>query len=176
LLSDGTTAIRNARAKHSTIAKLACLVEDLHRELACWADYDNKGLSADLCLEILHKGRVRPRSSELLRLTHELVEDGDQIRSCLAGSCTLVREMKEKVDVDVFLTSLSNSNHIVPQGDGREAVLLDRGGDLVAAKLYVAQHDRMQTRVGELRDGLNANWTLLEQLDLNNPNWVRRET
>lgn len=66
-------------------------------------------------------------------------------------------------------TSLSNANHVVSQRNSRNAVLLNGSRNNVAAKLDVAKHDRMQARILELGDGPNANWTLLEQLNLSNP-------
>lgn len=64
------------------------------------------------------------------------------------------------------LTSLSASNQIVTLNDGRNGVLLNRSGNIVSSKLNVLQHDRMKAGIGECLDWLDANSTLLLNLDL----------
>ena len=86
LLCDRTATICNAGAQHGAVAELASLIEDLDRQLTCRADDNDKRLGADLCLEVLDRGRVRTSRGELLCLTHELVQNGNQIGGSLARS------------------------------------------------------------------------------------------
>ena len=82
LLAYGTATVDNAGTKHGTVAELAGLVEDLNSELAGRSDNDNKRLSANARRDL----GMGTRSSELLGLSHELVENGDQVSGRLARS------------------------------------------------------------------------------------------
>jgi len=61
---------------------------------------------------------------------------------------------------------LGDADHIVAFTDRREAVHLNRSGNLVAGELYVAAHGWMKTSLVEVHNGLHLNGPLLEELDL----------
>lgn len=63
------------------------------------------------------------------------------------------------------LTSLSDTDDIVTTSDGREAVLLDRGGSLIQGELNVLHHSRVQACLVESHDRVNLNGALLLKLD-----------
>jgi len=74
--------------------------------------------------------------------------------------------------MDSQLTSLGNGNHIVAHSDGRQAIALDRGRDLVSTHLDVLEHHWMQASILELLDRLDTNWAFLEQLQVRNANRI----
>lgn len=72
---------------HGTIAESTSLVEDLRSKLTGRADNKDQGLSTDtLANTKLECGRVRTRSSKLLGLAHQLGQNRNQKRGCLAGA------------------------------------------------------------------------------------------
>lgn len=86
LITNWTATVGDARAKHGTVAELASLVEDLDGQLASRDDDDNQRLSTNLGGVEVNHGRVGTRSSELLGLAHQLVQDGDEVSGSLAGT------------------------------------------------------------------------------------------
>ena len=85
LLSNGAAAVGDARAQHGAVAELAGLVEDLDGELTSGNDDNHKRLGTDARVDALLVGRrVWAGSSQLLCLAHQLVQDGNQVRSRLA--------------------------------------------------------------------------------------------
>ena len=66
-------------------------------------------------------------------------------------------------------TGLGNGNDVVAHRDGRQAVLLDRGRNLVASKLNILEHDGVEARILEGHNRLDANRALLEELEFRNP-------
>lgn len=63
------------------------------------------------------------------------------------------------------LTSLSDADDIVSTSDGREAVLLDRSGNLIQRQLDVLHHSRVQAGLVEAHDRVDLNGSLLLKLD-----------
>lgn len=64
------------------------------------------------------------------------------------------------------LTSLRDADDIVTIGDGRNTVLLNGRGNLVATEFDVLGHSRMQASCLEAHDRDGANRALLFELDL----------
>lgn len=80
-------AVDDARAQHRAITEFAGLVEDLNGQLAAWTDDHDKRLSSAGRVNAgLVGDRIRAGSRQLLGLAHQLVDDGDQIGSSLAGT------------------------------------------------------------------------------------------
>jgi len=69
--------------EHRTVAEATSLVEDLLSELASRTHDDDKRLSANPVNIRVVVGRLRVRTGalKLLHLSHELAEDGNQVRS-----------------------------------------------------------------------------------------------
>lgn len=59
------------------------------------------------------------------------------------------------------ITSLSTGDNVMTKLNCWNAVLLDGGGNIIACKLDILQHDRVQAGVIELANGSNTNITLL---------------
>jgi hypothetical protein len=74
-----------------------------------------------------------------------------------------------------MLTGLRNANDVVTKLDCRNAILLDRGRDLISTKLNVAKGDRMKTTILELGDGVDASRALLDELNLGEAECVSME-
>lgn len=74
-----------------------------------------------------------------------------------------------------MLTGLSDANDVVSKLDCRNAILLDRGGNLISTKLNVAKSDRMKATILELGNGVDASRALLEELNLGDPECVSME-
>ncbi len=55
------------------------------------------------------------------------------------------------------LACLSHSNHVTVLQDGWQAVGLDRGWNLVAAKFNVPKHNRVQPGIFELKNTISCN-------------------
>ena len=64
------------------------------------------------------------------------------------------------------LARLRNGDEIVTGLDGRDAVSLDRGGDVVSAELDVTTHGRVEACILELVDRLNPLDAFLRHIDL----------
>jgi len=69
----------------------------------------------------------------------------------------------------VQLTSLRDGNHVIALLDGGNAVLLDRSGHLVTAELNIAKHGGVQTGIGKLGNRVDADRTLLVNLNSGDP-------
>lgn len=89
LVAHRSASIDDARSEHGTVAKLSGLVEDLNCEFSSRNHDDDQGLCPygrdNACIKL---ERIRTRSSQLLGLAHQMVEDGDKIRSGLARTLT----------------------------------------------------------------------------------------
>lgn len=85
LVADGTATVDHAWTKHASVAKLAGFHENLNGQLAGGNDDTNQRLGAGDRVEARSVGNwVGARSRQLLRLSHELVQNGDQVRRGLA--------------------------------------------------------------------------------------------
>lgn len=67
------------------------------------------------------------------------------------------------------LTSLCNRQQIKPHFDGRNTITLNWGRCLVAAKLNVSQHGRVQSSIFKRTNRVNAHKALLGHVDLLDP-------
>lgn len=72
------------------------------------------------------------------------------------------------------LTSLGDADDIVTRSNGRKAILLDRSRNFVATKIDILDHGRMKASVLESSHRNGANWTLLLELDLDQPIYASR--
>jgi hypothetical protein len=63
------------------------------------------------------------------------------------------------------LTCLSTSNNVVTKLNCWKAILLNRSWNLIARKLDISQHYRMETSVLELADRLHTDSTLLANFE-----------
>ena len=87
LVKHWAATVNDARAQHRAVAKLSGLVEDLNGQLTAGTNNEDQRLSTHRGVNARSEsGRVGSRSGELLRLAHQLVENRDDVRRCLAGS------------------------------------------------------------------------------------------
>ena len=93
LLTNWTTTVRNARAKHGSIAEASSFVEDLTTEFTSGRDNEYERLSTNaITLRIEAVSEVGSWSSKLLGLAHELRDDRNQEGGGLARTWTCVRD------------------------------------------------------------------------------------
>jgi hypothetical protein len=95
LLTNWSTTICHARAKHGSIAETSSFIEDLAAELSSRSNDQNKGLGTNaITLSVEAVGEVRTGSSQLLGLAHKLGETGNQEGCSLPGTCGRVRRIR----------------------------------------------------------------------------------
>lgn len=91
LLAHWVAAVSSAWTQHALVTHLARLVEDLDRQLAGGNDDQDQGLGADAVTAVVVGGQCGAVgwtwAAQLLRLTHELAQDRDEVRSSLTGAC-----------------------------------------------------------------------------------------
>lgn len=127
------TTVDNARADPRTVGELAGLIVDLRDQLTGGGQDEGSGVR--LALAVTTAAATLGRNGGRT-LNEGLVKDGEQETTSLAGTC------------------LGASHQIATANDDGDRVLLDRGRDLVASKLDVAQEMLVQRGVGEGQDGL----------------------
>jgi hypothetical protein len=128
--ASGTTAVDDTRTKHCSIAQLPGHVEDLSCKLTSWRDNKDQWLGSDKFLGATSNARTR--SSQLLVLSHQARQNGEQVGRSLARA------------------SLGDCNDIMSSEDGGKAVRLDWGGPLESAQEDVLEHDWVQASLLEL--------------------------
>lgn len=94
LVTDGATTVNNTGPQHAPVTELASLHEDLDRELTCGHHDANQGLGTSRLIDTRPKrGRVGTRRGELLRFSHELVQNGNEIGCGLARTLELCQPL-----------------------------------------------------------------------------------
>lgn len=90
LITDGATTVDDTRSQHAPVTELARLHEDLDRKLASGHHDADKWLGTSRLVDTGSEcSRIGARRSELLCFSHELVQNGNEVRSGLARALEL---------------------------------------------------------------------------------------
>lgn len=134
VVSQRDTAVAADRAQHGTIAEATGLGEDLHGQLAGWANNDDERLgtnSVDARI-VVGSFEVRTAALKLLCLAHQLADDGDKVGGRLSGA------------------GLSNGYNVTASQCCGDGVGLNSSASVVATKLHVLEEGRMETGILKL--------------------------
>lgn len=92
LLTHRRTSVHHARTQHGAVAQSASLVKDLSGQLSSGSDNQHQRLGADGIHSRIEASRqVGTSCRELLGLSHQLREDGNEERSGFAGTYSVSR-------------------------------------------------------------------------------------